>query len=485
MSDFTEHILKQVQLHYEKADYRSAKMQLEKIVAVDQNAEYFSALAIVEKHLKNYENSENYYSRAIKLAPNDYSLYYNLGNLYFVMKRYGESVWQFTKSIALKNDFHLAYANRGLVYRQMERFTEAVNDIQKALVLKPDFHEGYYNLGVIYELLEKNELAMDYYNKAISNNNDIYAHWNKSLLLLLNGDFKNGFVEYEWRKKRKEYIDPKFSRPSLLGRIAFGKKVLVCDEQGLGDTIHFFRYLKLLKETGCNVSYLCDKRLFGLLKYSDGFDQILPRAEKFEYKEDYDYHISLLSMPLYFHTEIHSVPNNVPYINVPSDKVEFWKSKINHEKKNVGIVWAGNSEHSNDKNRSINVKHFIGLTEISNCNFYSLQYEKRKGDEIILNHNIIDLIGEKKKGFDFSDTAAIIQNLDLIISVDTSVAHLSGALGKPIWNLIPYNPDWRWQKTGSASIWYPTMKLFRQEEKKNWKPVFDRLKDALKFEVDK
>lgn len=474
MNDTKENILEQAKIHYQNADFNNAKIQLERLIAIEEKAEYFSALAIIEKQLKNYLSAEKYYLKAIGLSGGDYSLYYNLGILYFSMQRYEDAVKNFTKSIELRADFHLSYFNRGLVYRYLEDYENSIKDLETCILLKPNFDDAYYNLGVINELIFNYNKALECYNKAIELNNDnVYAHWNKSLLLLIDGDYKNGFEEYEWRKKRKEYKGPNFAKPSLLGNEACGKKILIYDEQGLGDTIHFFRYLKMLKEAGCYLIFLCDKKLVPLLQHTKYFDEIIPKKSNYEYNSDYDYQISLLSLPLYFKTEVETIPGEIPYINVPENLINEWKEKIKSDKLKVGLCWAGNPDNTNDKNRSIMLNEFIPILELDKISFYSLQYDTKESDIEIIKKYITEL----KE--DFLNTAAIIKNLDLVISVDTSIAHLAGALGKETWLLLSAQCDWRWLRTGEKTNWYPAMKIFRQEKIGEWSKVFELIRKKL------
>ena len=311
------------------------------------------------------------------------------------------------------------------------------------------------------------------------------AHWNKSLLLLTAGDLIDGFKEYEWRMKRKEFTKKDFACPALSDQDIFNKKVIVYSEQGLGDAIQFARYLPLLKSKGCVVTLECNDLLYKLFKPVHGIDELVSEDSAPLKSNKYDFNISLLSLPNYFKTTLKSIPANVPYINVPENKKEEWRGKLGNleltvMRENVfkiGLVWGGNPMHGKDNKRSIPLNDFSIFSSIKGIKVFSLQ--KGKSLEQIKNAGfIIENLSEKGQET-FLDTAAIIENLDLVISVDTSVVHLAGAMGKPVWTLLPYYSDWRWLKDRNDSPWYPAMRLFRQPEPGRWDVVLNNVKQEL------
>ncbi len=353
--------------------------------------------------------------------------------------------------------------------------------IQKALNLDANIGEVYNNIGsVLTKKVLIDEAFTNYYKALELSPNSPDIHFGYSLLLLLTGDFETGWNEYEWRLLTREIgsLYQNCPQPFWNGSEIDGKTILLYTEQGLGDVIHFIRYAKLLSQRGAKVIVECQRELASLIKNADGVSDVYTgniRLSKF------DVCCPLLSLPRIFNTTLETIPADIPYIRTDPLKVKEWKKKIKRtkSKKKIGLVWAGEPQNYRDIYRSTTLQTFLPLSKIKNIVLYSLQ--KGKATEEVKNlpegMKLIDLMDEVK---DFSDTAAIIENLDLVISVDTAVAHLAGALGKPVWTLIPYAPDWRWMLNREDSPWYPTMKLFRQPAPGDWKTVIDKVVEELK-----
>jgi hypothetical protein len=310
------------------------------------------------------------------------------------------------------------------------------------------------------------------------------VHYNISQAFLLSGNFKDGFKEYEWRFKVHDYFKYCFLRPSDFSQPLWngsnieGATILVYSEQGFGDAIQFSRYIPFVSKLGARVIFQCHNELSSLLKSLEGVEQFIVQGEPLPY---FEVQCPLLTLPLVFNTTLENIPTKVPYLSVNSTLIQKWQDKMqgDNSKLKVGLVWQGNPKHNNDMNRSIPFNYFSVFTQLSDITFYSLQ--KDKGSEQLKNLPIgmkfVDLTEEIN---DFSDTAALIENLDLTISVDTSVAHLAGALGKSVWTLIPYKKsDWRWMINREDSPWYPTMRLFRQPQRGDWNSVMERVSEEL------
>ncbi len=329
----------------------------------------------------------------------------------------------------------------------------------------------YGNLGFISLRRRKVDEALKYFNMAIDiNPENILAHYNRAEALLVSGRFEEGWKEYEWRTGRKDFGKRKFNKPFKPEHDLKGKKVLVYAEQGLGDALQFIRYIPILKEKGCYIIFECAKEMHGLLQGFDSIDEIIERNLIDKPNIEYDYEVPLLSLPLYFNTTIENIPAKVPYLYVNKDLKNKWAEFINEQGKiKIGIVWAGSPIHTNDRHRSVRLKQFLSLLSIEGTHFYSLQ----KGFQVIQAKDYELLLTNLDKNIgSFADTSAIIENLDLVITIDTSVAHLAGALGKKTWLLLPYFPDWRWLLDGERSLWYPSMKLYRQPQIGEWDSVF-------------
>jgi tetratricopeptide (TPR) repeat protein len=439
----------------------------------------YNSLGVVALKQKKYENAEKLFLRAIQLKGDYWEAYQNLGYCYEKMNMNSEAVLTYKHALEINNDLSSTKIKLSNMFMEEGRYSESekyLNDLgnnekNKAL--------SYTNLGVSKMKQGKIDEAIEFTAKALHENDQLaITHYNYSHALLLQGNFIQGWNEYEWRKLMDNFEPRSFSKPVLIDENISGKKILVCCEQGLGDTINFVRYLPMLKELGAHVIFECDPRLADVLSNCEGIDKFIVRNGKDEPTIEYDYYTYLLSLPLYFQTESKNIPAKIPYINIGKSKVENWSKLITKDGSiNVGIVWAGNPKHVNDKNRSCDLQNFAELFEIPHTKFFSLQ--KGKGLEQIDKIQSNRIMNLDLQFTSFEDTAAAVANLDLVISVDTSVAHLAGALGKDIWIMLPFLPDWRWQLERSDSPWYPSARLFRQTEEKKWDSVIQEIKSEL------
>ncbi len=420
------------------------------------------------------------YKKAIAIKPDYAEAHNNLGISLLEKGKPEEAITCHKKAIELEPDCAEAYNNLGTALMEQGKFDAAIISHKKAIELKPDYAEAYNNLGTVQKGSGKPLDAIAYYEQAIELKPDYpLAHLNMAFALLLTENFKKGWQEYEWRLRIKGRTPKTSQKPVWDGSSLNGKSILVYTEQGLGDSIQFIRYLPMVKAQGGRVIVECQQSLCRLLKNSYGIDEIIEMTSNVESPIQFDVHVPLLSLPGIFNATMDSIPPNVPYIKSDPVLVSQWRAKLDYDDNfKVGIVWAGNPKHKNDRNRSCSLKDIVHLASIRELTFYSLQ----KGQASIAANNppngmkIINLTNELN---DFADTAAAIDNLDLVISVDTSVAHLAGAIGKPVWTLLPFVPDWRWFLKCSNSPWYPSMRLFRQNKLNDWKGVLDQVKKAL------
>ena len=407
--------------------------------------------------------------------------YLNCGIAYSKNDQYIEALECFNNILAINPASAEAYLNIGAALHKLRKLNEAIYNYNKAIDIYPKYAEAYSNLGKAYQELNKSNEAIDNYDKAISLITDYAdAYWNKALILLVNGQLLKGFELYEWRLKNEQLglKSRAYSQPLWNGKQTLsGKTILLYWEQGLGDTIHFCRYARLVKALGATVVLECQKPLMKLLQGLSGVDKLIDESNSFT---AFDYHCPLLSLPLALKTELHNIPSNLKYLYACEERRAIWNSRLGDKtKKRVGIVWSGNAGHKNDQNRSILLSDFLN-TLPSGFEYISLQKEIREIDADALARSNISHFGDELT--DFSDTAALVDLMDLVISVDTSVAHLSGALGKETWVLLPYLPDWRWMLDREGSPWYPSIRLYRQKEDASWQPVLARLAlDLLKL----
>jgi hypothetical protein len=360
------------------------------------------------------------------------------------------------------------------------RLEEALESYARARAIKPDYAEALYNQGNALVMLGRHREALASYERALAIKPDhAEAQWNQGLARLRLGDFRAGWKQYEWRWQRPDGVKSQrsFAQPVWTGQQSLqGKTILLHAEQGLGDTIQFVRYATLVARRGAKVMLEVQRTLKGLLARVEGVAGIVGRGEELP---AFDLHCPLLSLPLAFGTELSSIPASVPYLAATDDRIETWSARLPPRKGlRVGIAWSGNAKHKDDRNRSIALARLAHLFAAPGVQFVSLQKDARDGEAEVLRDipGFLDLGPELK---DFADTAALISLIDLVISVDTSTAHLAGAMGKPVWVLLPFSPDWRWLLEREDSPWYPTARLFRQPMIGDWESVIGRMRREL------
>ncbi|WP_320045266.1 tetratricopeptide repeat protein [uncultured Desulfobacter sp.] len=435
--------------------------------------------------LNNYEQALKYCNQALESHPNSPDAHFNRGIALQGLMRFEDAIDSYDRTIELAPKFSDAFCNRGICFHQLERIEKGFADLNKAIELNPYNVNALSNRGLSHRHFGQFEAARKDFQQALSiKPDDGPTLFNRALLYLLTGDFERGWSEYErrWEKsQRRHFSNAKiWNSESLSGKIIF-----IYGEQGFGDFIQFVRYLPLLQKMGARVILECKTALARLMINFNGYDrlQIQTNDNAKPIKERFDYHLPIMSLPRLFKTTLDTIPSQVSYLTADTELTRIWKNRIKKGNAlDVGIVWAGNPSHKGDRRRSISLSRFAPLKEITEVNLYSLQKEPHElwTDPSPENFFSFDF-GEEIS--DFADTAAIITNLDLIISVDTSVAHLAGALGKETWVLLPFSPDWRWLTNRNDSPWYPAMKLFRQPALGDWDNVLKNVTAALKQKI--
>ena len=419
------------------------------------------------------------YKKVRKTEPNNVVAIMLSGVLTFQLGQFELSLNLLSRAISLNPDYAEALNNRGNVFKEIKRFDEAMADYDKAISLKPDYAEALNNRGIILKNLKRFDEAMADYDKAISLKPDYAeAHWNKSLQLLLRGEFASGWELYEWRWKRTQLSLPirEFEQPLWLGKEDLhGKTILLHWEQGLGDTIQFSRYVQEVANLGCKTILEVQKHLFELMKGIEGVDELIPNGADLP---PFDFYCPLMSLPLALGTTLETIPSPISYIKSTDDKLAKWSDRLRPKSKpRVGIVWSGSSVHKNDHNRSIALEQILGAVP-EGYHLVSLQKEVRENDlDVLEQSKQVQHFGAELD--DFTDTAALCELMDVIVSVDTSVAHLAGAMGKPVNLLLPYDPDFRWLLNRGDSPWYPSITLFRQGPERLWEPVLMEINASL------
>ena len=411
--------------------------------------------------------------------PRHPEILYNLGNAFLALDRIIEALASYDEALAANPSHVGARVNRGNTLLRFNRPADALASYDHALALMPDHPQILTNRGHTLRRLDRTQEALASLEAALAKSSDFpEAHFEAALAHLTLGDFKAGWNAYEWRWKTGAFADKRraFRQPLWLGNAPLaGKTILLHAEQGFGDTIQFIRYAPLLKNSGARVLCEVQPELMSLLAPFDGIELVTKGAVL----PPFDLHCPLLSLPLAFGTEPATIPAGVPYLKAPAARVAHWRDRLPPGSLRAGFVWSGSRAHKNDANRSIALSPFEPL--FANLPFacFSLQHEMRDADREVLQRlpNLIDLGPELS---DFAETAAVISLLDAVVSVDTAVAHLAGALGKPVVILLPHAADFRWMRDRDDTPWYRSAKLVRQPAFGDWDGAIGRLADELR-----
>jgi Tetratricopeptide repeat len=391
------------------------------------------------------------------------------------------AVAQYVRALERKQDSAEICGNLGSSLHALGRLEEAAGCHRRAVELQPDYAPGYSNLGAVLELRGDFAGAAAHYARALELQPDYTgAMWNQALLQLLTGDFRAGLRNYE-RRWGLTVPQHEFSQPQWMGEPLNGARILLHAEQGLGDTLQFLRYLPLVQAAGGSVVLAVQSTVRRLVAELPGVAGVVSAGDA---APVVDWQCPLLSLPLAFGTTIDTIPAQVPYLTVPEEAlrkaatVEWPATGLR-----VGIVWAGRATHTKDRYRSIPLQLFEGLFGMEGVHFFSLQmgpFSLQMGPEAAQLAAMESQVTDLTQGIgDLADTAALMTHLDLVLAVDTSVAHLAGALGKKVWVMLPLAPDWRWMLDRKDSPWYPSMRLFRQTRFEDWETVLDEVRSAL------
>ncbi|THD53799.1 MAG: tetratricopeptide repeat protein [Bradyrhizobium sp.] len=417
------------------------------------------------------------FRKAIALDPNSVATLNNCGIALILLRRYEEALTILDRALSITPEMVEIFNNKGNALKDLGRLDEALANYDRAIALKPDYVEAHSNRGNCLDEMGRYREALSSYEDALAlQPHHADSHWNSAVNRLRAGDLKTGWVEYEWRWKMRSFQVKHwhFKQPLWIGAEPIdGKVLLLHNEQGLGDALQFCRYVPLMAARGARVVLEIDGPLKELLSGLTGVSHCISKGET---PPDFDFHCPLTSLPLAFDTTLDTIPSAVPYISVGAHATD-WGARLDSHLPRIGLVWSGNPVHNNDRNRSVPLRSLLPLLDVE-AQFVSLQKDIRSSDEVVLRErsDILHLGPELQS---FVDTAALIEHLDLVISVDTSVAHLAGALARPVWIFLPYVPDWRWLLDREDSPWYPTARLFRQSQTREWHSVVDEMRRAL------
>ncbi len=430
----------------------------------------------------NYEQASRQLAGAVELDPDFGEAYHNYGDVLGKMGRYESAADQYRQAIRVKPDRPESWNGLGNALSNIGRTCEATDCYKRAIGLHPEYAGAYTNLGTACYEDRQLSLAEKYHRQALELDPGLVeAEFNLGLVYLLRGDLEKGWPGYEKRFGKSDWAANypyRLDRPKWDGRPFKGQRLLVHDEQGLGDTLQFVRYLERVKPLGGQVLLETRKPFLELLKDLRCVDQLVERSEDGRPAVDFDLYCPLLSLPGIFSTALDAIPGRAPYIRADPEKTVCWAGRVAARTFKIGLVWSGNPTHYRGLNRSASLVDFEGLLRTPGVRFYGFQKGPAARDAArFTDTGLLENLGEDFT--DFSDTAAAMANMDLVISIDTSVAHLAGAMGKPVWVLLTHAADWRWLMGRDDSPWYPTMRLFRQKQKNDWAGVMDEVQKAL------
>lgn len=465
--------------HLQRGRHADAIGLLAKAASVDpRSVDAASNLGLALNGAGRFEEAIAAYRKALALAPSHPEILYNLGNAHLALDRIDDALKSFDEALANDPSHVGAHVNRGNTLLRFNRPADAFASYDKALAMMPGHASILTNRGHALRRLDRPQEALIDLEAALAKTPDFpEAHFETALARLTLGDFTAGWKEYEWRWKTGAFANQRrpFRQPLWLGGVPLsGKTILLHAEQGLGDTIQFIRYARLVADRGARVICEVQPSLVSLLSQIEGVEIIA----KGDALPTFDLHCPLMSLPLAFGTDATTIPAAIPYLAAPEMRVEQWRERLGRAAPRAGFVWSGSTAHKNDANRSIALARLAPLFEHLPLACFSLQREMRAADREVLQRlpNLTDLGPELA---DFADTAAAISLLDIVVSVDTAAAHLAGAMGKPVVILLPYAADFRWLRASSDTAWYPTARLLRQPSFGDWDSVIGGLADEL------
>ncbi|HXW26202.1 MAG TPA: tetratricopeptide repeat protein [Xanthobacteraceae bacterium] len=456
-----------------------AVAHFEKAIALEpERAEAHYNLGRARQSLGRLAEARECYERAIALRP-DYAEAHNTLAVLLAPTDAEPALEGFRRAIAARPGYVDAHNNMGIALQELGRHAEAVASYRQALALKPDHADAHNNLGLSLRDLNRHEEALAAFATAQAIKPDhVDAHVNEALVRLALGDYAAGWRKYAWRLMTANFSKGKKrpAQPLWLGHWDIsGKTILLHGEQGLGDTIQFARFVPTVARLGAKVVLAVQRPLTALMANLQGASVVRGQGEPVP---PFDGFCPLPTLPLAFKTTLETIPADVPYLSAPADRLAKWRPIVDAlARPRVGLMWTrGGSPRDR---RSMPLRLLLPLMELRDIQFVALQRELPDGEAALLaSTGVPSFLGERLA--DLADTAAIIAMLDLVITIDTSIAHVAGALGKPMWVLLPFSADWRWLVRGEATPWYPTARLFRQPAIGDWQSVVRQVAQALR-----
>ena len=468
--------------HHQAGRYTECDTALRRVVEIDPaNASALHVLALCRHHLGQPADAIVQLRKAIAVAPSSAHYLADLAIMLHGAHHYEEALEAANRSLAIDPRNPATHNSLGATLAAIDRAEDAITAYRRSIALKPDYHDAWANLAIAQQMLLQLDEAADSYRRALGIKFDyVQAHCSSGMLALLRGDYVNGFTQFEWRWRLKSMTPRDFKQPAWQGEPLAGRTILLHAEQGAGDNIQCLRFVPQIMALGGRVVLELPRMLAGLATSLDGGGEIVVQGRPLP---RFDVHCAFMSLPRVLGITLDDLPGRIPYLKADPAAVERWSRRLagTGSGLRVGIVWAGNPAHANDRRRSIALERLAPLFDVPNVRFYSLQVGERAGDLARLpgaqaRNRVVDLAPELRN---FAETAAVLAHLDLVIAVDTSVVHLAGALGRSCWMLLPFSPDWRWLLDRTDSPWYPSLRLFRQPKPTDWESVIARVAAEL------
>lgn len=456
--------------HYRAGRHKDAREICDKVLAGAPNyADAVHLGAVLQMDAGNLDKAEDLARRAVELTPQSASFVNTLGVILKKRKRFADAMSCFQRAVDLDPKFAPVYTNIGLILAMEGDYERAEAAHRRSLANDPNYVTAMHNLANLLQDAGKLDEALEYFRQALERKpGDAEIHTHRALCMLMKGDFARGWDQYEWRMQMKSQLAKhSLKTPLWDGRGFEGQTLLVYHEQGFGDVVQTARYLPMVKARGGRVVVACAPPIGKVMETVEGVDQVVTSDAAIP---PHHFKVPVMALPRIFRQDIDNIPSHIPYIKAPPVMLMGGEGA-----KRVGIVWAGSNTHDNDHRRSMPASELKPLLETPGVAFYSLQYGERFAEleQAGLAGKVMRISDQQMS--DFHQTAGYIEQLDLLITVDTAVAHVAGALGKPVWTLLAFANDFRWLKGREDTPWYPTMKLYRQSRPMVWSDVVQRL----------
>jgi Flp pilus assembly protein TadD len=482
---FSRNELRQAAAQHARGEIAQAEAKYRELLThAPGNAELLHLIGVAALQQNRKEEAVDLMQQAVQINPKIAEYHNNLGIALDALDRREESVASYREALKLKPVYPEAHNNLAGTLAMVGNLDEAIAEYQIAVEQNPNYAEAWDNLGSTLRLARRNDESMAAHNKAIELKPDFaYAHFNRGTLYLATGEFQKGWEDLEWRWKCPTFGHPQrdFGKPMWAGEDLHGKTILFHSEQGLGDVLQFVRYASILADRGARVIVEAQEELYSLLPDVPGVSVAFKRGEQLP---EFDYHIPMMSVPRVVQTTLETIPADMPYILPPAMAHENWRTITRQDaraegqkKLRVGLAWAGNPKNLIDRRRSIPLSMLAPLGAAPNVRFYSLQVGPAAAQTASSSFPIID---HSAKLTDFVETAGLIANMDLVICVETAVAHLAGAMNQKTWLLMYEPPDWRWMFDREDSPWYPSIRIFRQKTPRNWEDPINEIAEKLR-----